>query len=175
MKELETERLFLRRLTPGDAGFVLELLNDPDWLRFIGDRGVRTLEDARDYIVKGPMEMYAQFGLGLLLVEMKEGHAPAGICGLIRRESLEDVDLGFAFLPAFRGKGFAYESAAAALAYGVGVLRLPRIVAITSPENDRSAKLLEKLGFRFEKMIRLSGETEDARLFATGSPRPSES
>jgi RimJ/RimL family protein N-acetyltransferase len=168
MKTLETDRLILRRLAPGDAEFILELLNDPDWLRFIGDKGVRTIEDSRSYIRKGPMEMYDRLGLGLCLVEVKEGSLPAGICGLIKRDSLPDVDLGFAFLPAFRGKGFAYESASAAMAYGRDVLGLDRIVAITSRDNERSMRLLEKLGMRFERMLRLGNDPEEVRLFATG-------
>lgn len=168
MKTLETERLILRRLTPDDAEFILELLNDPDWLRFIGDRGVRTVEDARAYIRNGPMEMYARLGMGLCLVEVKEGGVPAGICGLLKRDYLDNVDIGFAFLPASRGKGFAYESASAAMEYGRNALGLDRIVAITSPDNERSGKLLEKLGLHFERMVRLPNDRAEARLFATG-------
>ena len=168
MKRLETDRLVLRRMTRDDAPFILELVNDPDWLRFIGDRGVRTLGDARAYIEKGPMEMYALYGVGLCVVELKPGGEPIGICGLLRRETLDAPDLGFAFLPAFRGKGYAYESAFATLAHGLRELRFERIVAITSPDNERSGKLLEKLGFRFERMLRLPNESEDVRLFAAG-------
>ena len=153
-------------MTPGDAEFILELLNDPDWLRFIGDRGVRTLEDSLAYIRNGPMEMYERLGIGLCLVELKDGGVPAGICGLLKRDSLDDVDLGFAFLPAFRGKGLAYEAAAAAMAYGRDVVGLDRIVAITSRDNDRSVRLLEKLGMRFERMIRLPNDRGEVRLFA---------
>jgi RimJ/RimL family protein N-acetyltransferase len=154
-KILETDRLILRRLSVEDNEFILELVNDPLWLRFIGDRGVHTLEDARDYILKGPVAMYARLGFGSYLVERKSDGIPLGICGLIKRDALEDVDLGFAFLPEYRAQGYAYESAAAVLAYGQSVFGLKRIVAITSPDNDQSAKLLEKLGFTFEKMIQL--------------------
>ena len=167
MKVLETDRLILRWLSTDDAGFILELLNDPSWLQFIGDRGVRTLEEARDYILKGSLEMYARQGFGLYLTELKESGDPLGICGLIKRDSLEDVDIGFAFLPRFWGKGYAYESASALMAYGKDVLGLKRIVAITSPDNHRSARLLERLGLRFERMIRLPGNTQDIRLFAS--------
>jgi RimJ/RimL family protein N-acetyltransferase len=165
MKVLETDRLILRWLSTDDAEFILELLNEPSFLRFIGDKGVRTLEDARNYILNGPVDMYNRLGFGLYLTELKEGGIPIGICGLIKRDGLEDVDIGFAFLPRFWAKGYAYEAASAVMAYGKDVLGLKRIVAITSPDNDASRKLLEKLGLRFEHMIRLSEETEEVRLF----------
>lgn len=164
-KILETDRLILRKLSVDDAAFILKLVNDPLWLRFIGDRGVHTLADARDYILKGPVAMYARLGFGLYLVERKRDGPPLGICGLIKRDALEDVDLGFAFLPEYRAQGYAYESAAAVLAYGQSVLGLKRIVAITSPDNDRSANLLEKLGFTFEKMFQLPA-ADEVKLFA---------
>ena len=166
MSVLETERLVLRRLTAEDAAFVLELVNDPAWLRFIGDRGVRTVEDARGYILKGPAASYERHGFGLYLTELKEGGAPLGICGLIKRESLEDVDLGFAFLPEFWGRGYASESAAAVLEYARGAFGLKRLVAVTSNDNHASIRLLEKLGFRFERMVRLSADDEEIKLFA---------
>jgi RimJ/RimL family protein N-acetyltransferase len=166
MKVLETERLILRRVTVDDSRFILELLNDPSWLRFIGDRGVRTLDDARDYILKSLVAMYERLGFGLYLTELKVEGAPVGICGLIKRDSLEDVDIGFAFLPKFRGEGYAYESASAVMAYGKRAFGLKRMVAITSPDNYGSARLLEKLGFNFERMIKLSDDGEEVRLFA---------
>jgi RimJ/RimL family protein N-acetyltransferase len=165
LKVLETDRLILRRLSTDDAEFILELLNDPSWLRFIGDKGVRTVADARDYILKGPVEMYDRLGFGLYMTEVKEGHVPIGLCGLIKRDTLEDVDIGFAFLPSYQGKGYAFEAASAVLEYGKNVLGLSRIVAITSVDNDPSAKLLEKLGFRFEKMVRLTNDNQEVRLF----------
>jgi RimJ/RimL family protein N-acetyltransferase len=146
-------------------------LNDPEWLRFIGDRGVRTLEGAREYILKSLVALYERFGFGLYLVELKAGGAPAGVCGLIKRDSLEDVDIGFAFLPQYRGQGYAYESAAAVMAYGKEKLGFKRIVAITSPDNDDSARLLEKLGFKFERVITLTDGGEEVRLFASGDIR----
>jgi RimJ/RimL family protein N-acetyltransferase len=167
LKVLETDRLILRGLSINDAEFILELLNDPSWLQFIGDKGVRTLDDARDYILKGPVEMYARLGFGLYLTELKEGGVPIGICGLIKRDSLEDVDIGFAFLPRFWAKGYAYESASAVMGYGKHVLGLKRIVAITSPDNHSSAKLLEKLGLQFERMMKLSNDAQEVRLFAS--------
>lgn len=165
MKVLETDRLILRWLTLDDAEFVLRLLNEPSWLRFIGDKGVRTIDDARGYILKGPVDMYTRLGFGLYLVELKEEGCSIGMCGLIKRDSLKDVDIGFAFLPGYWGEGYAYEAAAAVLTYGEKVLGLNRIVAITSPDNDRSAKLLEKLGLRFEEMLKLSPDADRVRLF----------
>lgn len=167
MKVLETERLIIRRLTADDSEFMLELLNDPSWIRFIGDKGVRTLDAARDYILQSLVAMYERLGFGLYLTELKGEGLPIGICGLIKRDSLEDVDLGFAFLPNFRGKGYAYESAAAVMAYGKESFGLNRLVAITSPDNDDSARLLEKLGFNFERMVKLSGESAEVSLFAS--------
>lgn len=102
---IQTERLILRQLTPADAPFILQLLNEPSWLQFIGDRGVRTLAEAEQYIINGPIAMYVEYGFGLYVVEQKENPQPMGLCGLIKRPLLEDVDIGFAFLPAFWGKG----------------------------------------------------------------------
>jgi RimJ/RimL family protein N-acetyltransferase len=167
VKILETERLILRRATVDDSAFILELLNEPSWLRFIGDKGVKTLDDARGYILQSLVAMYEQLGFGLYLTELKGESAPIGICGLIKRDSLEDVDIGFAFLPKFWGKGYAYESASAVMAYGKETFSLNRIVAITSPDNYGSAKLLEKLGFNFERMVKLSDDGADVILFAS--------
>ena len=166
MKVLETERLILRRVTVEDSEFILELLNDPSWLRFIGDKGVRTLDDARGYILKSLVSLYERLGFGLYLTELKDEGIPIGICGLIKRDALEDVDLGFAFLPQFRGEGYAYESASAVMAYGKRAFGLNRMVAITTPDNDSSARLLEKLGFNFERMVRLSEDGAEVNLFA---------
>jgi RimJ/RimL family protein N-acetyltransferase len=162
---IETERLVLRRLSLDDAGFVFELLNQPSFLRFIGDKGVRTLDDARDYILTGPIASYERFGFGLYLTTLKEEKIPIGMCGLLKRESLEDVDIGFAFLPAFWAKGYASEAASAVMAYGGNILGIERIVAITSTDNYGSIKVLEKLGLRFERMIRLSEDEPEIKLF----------
>ena len=167
MTVVETERLTLRRLELGDAEFILGLLNDPSFLRFIGDKGVRTLDDAREYISNGPVASYERFGFGLYLTERKEDRVPIGICGLLKRESLKDVDMGFAFLPQFWSKGYAFESASAVMAYGRNVLGLTRIVAVTSPDNGASIRLLEKLGLKFESMARLSEDSPEIRLFAS--------
>lgn len=169
MTVLENERLVVRHLEAADAAFILHLVNDPDWLKYIGNRGVRTTKDAQAYIENGPLTMYAQHGFGLFCVTQKLTGTPVGICGLIKRPSLTDVDLGFALLPAHRDHGYAFESAAAVLAYGLETHNLKRIVALTAPVNPDSIKVLEKLGFTFEQMIRLSADGEESRLFARHS------
>ncbi|WHY63688.1 GNAT family N-acetyltransferase [Cytobacillus firmus] len=166
MKVLETDRLILRWLTPDDAAFILELLNEPAWIRYIGDKGVRTLEDAKNYIVTGPMKMYSQLGFGLFMVEQKEGNTPIGMCGLIKRDSLDNVDIGFAFLSRFQMQGYGFESASAALKYGHDQLDLKRILAITSIDNHASSALLEKIGMKYEGTITL--DAEELKLFASG-------
>ena len=165
MLTLETPRLRLRTLTAEDAAFILELLNEPAWIRFIGDRGVRTLDDAREYILTGPAAMVARLGFGLLAVELKDGGVPTGICGLIKRDTMTEVDLGFALFERHWGRGYAYEAALAVLAHGRDVLKVPRVVALTDPANDRSGRLLEKLGFRFDRMVRFSNRVPESRLF----------
>ena len=145
---------------------MLALLNDPAWIRFIGDRGVRTLAAAAEYIERGPIAMYASHGFGLYLIQLKRGGEPIGICGLVKRDFLEDVDLGFALLPEYRGRGYAPEAAGAVMRYAEAALGLTRLVAITSRENEISAGLLEKLGFRFERMVPFPGESEPLRLFS---------
>jgi len=170
MITLETSRLSLHRLTTDDAEFILELVNDPSWLRFIGDRGVKTLDDARAYILKGPaVSSYERFALGQFLVRRKADGVAIGICGLLKRPALEDVDVGFAFLPQFTRQGYAFEAATAILAYGRRELGLIRIVAVTSPDNSASIRLLEKLGLRFEKNIRLSADAPELRLYGSDS------
>jgi [ribosomal protein S5]-alanine N-acetyltransferase len=165
VKILETERLVLRQMNVGDAGFIFDLVNEAAFIRNIGDKGVQTLQDAQNYILNGPIASYEKFGFGLYLVEWKETAAPIGICGLLKRDSLDDVDIGFAFLEKFWGKGFACESAAAVIEYGRSELGIKRIVAITSPDNEGSIRVLGKIGLRFEKMIRMPGSDEDTRLF----------
>ncbi|HEY1435325.1 MAG TPA: GNAT family N-acetyltransferase, partial [Thermoanaerobaculia bacterium] len=127
MKVFETDRLVLRRLTAEDAPFILEILNDADWLRFIGDRGVRTLDDARHYIATGPVESYARHGFGLFLTALKAGGTPIGLCGLLKRDVLDDVDVGYAFLPQYRGNGYAQEAAAAMLRFARDTVGLARV------------------------------------------------
>ncbi len=161
-----------------DAEFIVELLNDTSFLRFIGDKGVRTSDDARQYIQTGPMDCYERHGFGLWLVELKGSRMPIGICGLLKRDTLSDVDIGFAFLPPYRSQGYASESAAAVMDYGRTVLGLRRIVAITNDDNTGSHRVLEKIGMSFDRMIRLSDDGPEIRLLASdftgvSDPRPS--
>jgi RimJ/RimL family protein N-acetyltransferase len=167
MKVLETERLVLRRLCVEDAAFILELVNDPAWLRYIGDKDVKSVEAARGYIARGPMAMYERVGFGLYLVELRSSGEALGLCGLIKRDTLDDVDIGFAFLPRHRSQGYAREAAAATLDFGRRILGMERIVAIASPDNEPSRRLLERIGMRLERSMRLAGDGEDVNLFAT--------
>lgn len=163
---METERLVLRRLDLDDTAFIFELVNDPDWLRHIGDKNVRSLDDARAYLVNGPLAMYAQHGFGLFAVERREDRALIGMCGLIKRDTLDDVDIGFAYLPAYRAQGYAREAAAATLAYARDALGLKRVVAIVSPANHASARLLERVGLRYERPVRPAADRDPIDLFA---------
>jgi len=171
MKVIETERLILRKMSNDDDAFIIDLLNQPSFLRSIGDKGVRTAADAHRYLQNGPVASYARFGFGLYLVELKDSGAsigiPIGICGLIKRDSLPDVDLGFAFLPAYWSKGYAAEAAKAVLQYGRSVLGLGRIVAITSLDNQDSMKLLGRIGFKEESILKLAEGEPEVRLFAS--------
>lgn len=167
MKILDTPRLTLRELTVEDAPFILQLLNEPSFIRFIGDRNVRTLDDACAYLLNGPITSYQRHGFGLYLVETKTEQIPLGMCGLIRRDTLPDVDIGYAFLPQFGGQGYAFEAAAAILDYGRTVVKLTRIVAIVTPDNERSIHLLNKLGLHFERMIAWPDDGSELKLYAT--------
>jgi RimJ/RimL family protein N-acetyltransferase len=162
---LETDRLRLRRLSIDDADFVLRLLNEPSFIQNIGDKGVRSIEDARAYILNGPIASYEKFGFGLFLVETKESGAPAGICGLLKRDVLEDVDIGYALVPEFWSRGYALEAASGVMSYAVRELGLKRVVAITNPENLGSTRLLEKLGFRYERMVKMTEDAAEIKLF----------
>ena len=166
MRVLKTDRLILRWISADDAPFILELLNDPGWLRFIGDRGVRTTDAAREYILNGPVAMVKRLGFGLYLTERKSDGVPLGICGLIKRDGLDDVDIGFAFLPQFTGMGYATEAATATMVYGKNTFGLKRIVGITSHDNVTSIKLLEKVGLEFEAMVKMPKDSEEVMLFA---------
>jgi RimJ/RimL family protein N-acetyltransferase len=166
---LETERLTIRHLSTDDAPFILELLNEPSFIQNIGDRNVRSIPDAELYILKGPVASYKKNGFGLDLVVLKETGESIGICGLIKRDTLDDVDIGYAFLPRFWSQGYAVESALAVREYGQQVHSLKRIVAITLPENKGSVRVLEKIGLIFEKMIKLDGDDDELMLFAIES------
>jgi RimJ/RimL family protein N-acetyltransferase len=160
-----TERLRIRWFDTRDAPFIVELLNEPSWIRFIGDKGIKTLQDARRYLETGPLRMYDRVGFGLYMVESHKAE-PMGMCGLIKRDTLKDVDIGFAFLPRFWGGGYAYEAASAVMSYGKSVVGLSRVVAILSQDNERSARLLERLGFRFEGLVTPAPGNETLKLYA---------
>lgn len=167
---LKSERLALREFELGDAEFVLDLLSEPAFVRYIGDKGVKTLADARAYIEKGPMDAYGLLGFGLYLVSLSDG-TPIGMCGLLKREELADVDVGFAFLSQYWSQGYAAEAAAAVLDYGRRELNLQRIVGIAAPDNQASICVLEKIGLKFERMIRLSADGPELALFGPAAPQ----
>jgi ribosomal-protein-alanine N-acetyltransferase len=162
---LETDRLRLRRLSVDDAEFILRLLNEPSFIQNIGDRSVRTIEDARAYILKGPIASYEKFGFGLWIVETKSAGLPIGICGLLKRDVLEDVDIGYALLPEFCSQGYAFESASAVMSYAREKLGAKRVLAVVNADNQRSIRLLGKMGFRYERMVRLAEDAPEIKLF----------
>jgi RimJ/RimL family protein N-acetyltransferase len=167
METIESERLSLRLLTLDDAEFILQLLNTDGFIKYIGDRNVRTIEQAKDYLLNGPLKSYMVNGFGLSLAELKTDRTPVGMCGLLKRDYLDHADIGFAFLPKYAGKGYAYEIASEVIHYGLNKLGMVKILAITLPENSSSIKLLEKLGFRYDKNI-ISPETnEELFLYST--------
>ena len=185
MKPIETTRTILRELTADDAEFMLDLLNQPSFIKYIGDRNVRNVEQARDYIETRFIASYKKFGFGLYLVELKNDYeentsesklikskiqnpkSKIGINGFVKRDSLPDADIGFAFLPQYCGQGYAVESAHAVMQYGKDILGLKRVLAITSQDNESSGKLLEKIGLKFEKLILQPPDTEELKLFST--------
>lgn len=169
---LETPRLLVERFTLDDAAFILRLLNDPSFIRHIADKGARTLDDARAYLLSGPLAHYQRHGFGLWRVSERGTGIPIGMCGLIQRDALDDVDLGYALLPEFGGKGYAREAARAVVAYAREVLGLVRLVAIVGDRNERSIRLLETVGFVFERMVRLPPDDENLALYALGAEVP---
>ena len=165
-KILETERLILRQFTLDDAPFILELLNTPTWLQFIGDRNVHSIEDAENYLLNGSLKSYQENGFGFYAVIEKTNIQTIGMCGLIKRDTLPDIDIGFAFLPNLIGKGFGFEIASATLDYALNVLKIKRIIAIVNPENEKSIGLIRKIGMQFEEMIKFGDDGKELMLFA---------
>jgi ribosomal-protein-alanine N-acetyltransferase len=165
LPELETPRLVLRRLEFSDAPFLVRLLNEPSFLANIGDRGVRNVEDAHRYLRDGPLMMYERHGFGLWHAARKSDGAAVGMCGLLKRDSLPDADIGYAYLPEFWGQGYAMEAAEATLAHGHGKFGLKRIIAIVSQHNAGSIRVLEKLGMSFERLHSVSPDEPDVRLY----------
>ena len=165
MALFETERLIIQQFTLNDAPFILELLNSESWIKYIGDRKIRTIEDAEKYLLNGPIKNYSAIGFGLSLVKTKKENISIGMCGLIKRDTLKDVDIGFAFFPQYEGKGYGFESASAVMKNAKDVLKLNRVVAITVNYNHSSIKLLERLGMILEGNIYMPGDTEELMLF----------
>jgi len=162
---LNTERLELRWLTPDDAPMMLAVWNDPAFMRYVADRGVRTLEQARAALEAGPLRLYAEYGYGPFRVRRRVDDTDMGICGLFRREGLDEPDIGFAILPEFCGRGFAFEASVAVLHHARDALELPCVTAIVSPQNDASIGLLEKLGLQYERPIRMPADDHDVSLY----------
>ncbi|WP_345163982.1 GNAT family N-acetyltransferase [Nibribacter koreensis] len=165
MTILETNRLTLHHLSLDDAPFMVELLNDPAWLQYIGDRNVKTLDQARFYLENGPLKSYRDLGFGPYLVRLKENNMPIGTCGLLKRDVLPAPDIGYAFMPDHRGKGYALEAAQGTLLYGRETLGMHTVYAYTTPNNEKSGKLLEKLGFTFERIFHWPETAEALKLY----------
>ncbi|MFC3627058.1 GNAT family N-acetyltransferase [Vogesella amnigena] len=165
MQPIRTSRLILREFTLDDTAVVLGVLNDPDFIRFVTDRGVRSVAQARAYLSEGPLASYARHGHGLWCVERLEDGLALGMCGLIRRDNMPHVDLGYALLQHARGQGYAREAAQACLAHGRDVLQLDRVVAYIDPANSASARVLESLGMRFGGMVAFPGVAGDTALY----------
>jgi RimJ/RimL family protein N-acetyltransferase len=164
MDILETKRLRLRTVTGEDAAFYLELVNDPAFIEHIGDRGIRTEDEARRAIAEGPAAMHEARGHSLYVVVLKETDTPIGMCGLIKRDTLEDVDIGYAYLPRYRGCGYAFEAGQAVLAYAP-TIGIRRVAAITSPQNVASNQLLLKLGLHFERFTHLTPDDQGTNVY----------
>ena len=164
---LETQRLSVREMLPEDAPFFFELANDDDWKRFIGDRNIHTIQDAENYLTERIIPSYTNSGFGFYLVIEKDTETPVGITGFVKRDQLQHVDVGFAFLPIGRGKGYAFESTEAIMQYGYDTLGFSTVMGIANNDNERSHLLLKKLGLKFEKHIKLSQEAEEISLFST--------
>ncbi len=162
---LETDRLQLRELTPADAPFIVELVNTPGWIKYIGERNIKTIEQAIQYLDTGPIKSYRENGFGLWLVEWKENKKPIGMCGFLKRDYLDHPDIGFAFLPDYYGKGFAHEAAQACLSYAQNQLKLKIICAITLPGNRNSIKLLEKIGLKYVQPFLMPVNKEELLLY----------
>ena len=167
MQVIETGRLRLRYFHADDAGFIVRLLNEPSFIEFIGDKGVRTVEEANQYLLDGPLDSYERFGYGLNMVELKETGEPIGMCGLVQRENLDDADIGYAFLEQFWSNGYARESVEVVLQHARQTLGLDRILAIVTSDNHSSIKLLEKVGLTFERMIRMSDDDVELKIFVS--------
>ena len=166
MKILETQRLTLRTINADDDLFYYELVNDPTWLEYIGDKGIRTVAEARNAILEGPCLMQQRLGHSLYVMERKSDGAPLGLCGLIKRDSIPEVDIGYAIRPAYFGHGYTYEAAAAVVAYARDVLGMRRLMGLTNPGNTASINLLAKLGLTFVEHKVLPPDGRPTNIYA---------
>ncbi len=166
MQPITTPRLRLRLLEQADSVFYLRLINDKSFIENIRDKGIRTVDGAWDDIQKGPLESQKLRGFSMYLVELAENATPLGLCGLVKRETLPDADLGYAFMPKFAGKGYAHEAAIAVLELAFQQLNLTKLAAITTPDNLASNKLLQKLGFKIERVGSIGEDTEILNIYA---------
>ena len=162
----ETKRLLVSEFSLKDAPFFLELVNSPNWLKYIGDRNLKTVKDAENYLTNGTLKSYKDNGFGFYKLELKDNNKLIGTCGLVKRDQLEDIDMGFAFLEAFESKGYGFEASVAILKLAKEQFKIKRLVAITLPINTKSIKLLEKLGFTYEKRVKPFEDDEELLLFA---------
>jgi len=166
MNILNTKRLELIRVSEDDAPFIFKLVNTPTFIKYIGDRGVETLDDAKKYILDGPVRSYREFGFGLFLMKLKNDDIPIGMCGLLKRKSLPDVDIGFAIMPEYEKRGYTYEASSAVMEYAENEVGLERIIAITTEENKVSIHLLEKLGLTFEEKLNVDEFKKEMLLYS---------
>jgi [ribosomal protein S5]-alanine N-acetyltransferase len=167
---IDTARLTLRPFTTDDAAFIVELLNSPGWHRWIGDRKVRTIDDAQTYLRNGPIKQQAEHGYALWAIDRRDDGTTVGMCGLVRREGLPDADIGYALLPQHERQGYAREAALATLAFAFDSARLQSVLAVTHPDNAASSRLLESIGLRFERTVQLPKIDGPSSLYAITKP-----
>ncbi len=165
MTLITTDRLVLREFDLEDASFILELVNDQGWLENIGDKNVHSIEDAEQYLLSGPIRSYQENGYGLYMVELKLTNIAVGMCGLVKRDCFKSPDVGFAFVPEYRGLGFASEAGRSVLKYAKSQLSLNRVIGVTSMNNVGSMKALEKMGMQYDSLVSMPGYDEKSRLF----------
>ena len=166
MKIAETQRLILTKITEDDAPFILELMNTPGWLKFIGDRNIKTVSEARDYIKKNQLKCYEDYGFGYYKILLKsENLKPIGTSGLLKRDTLEHIDVGFSLLPNYYKKGYGFEAANTILNLAKTQFKIKTVCAITLPSNIASIRLLKKLGLSLKKEVKPFEDDETLLLF----------
>ena len=167
MQIAETKRLILSKITTNDAAFILELMNSPGWLKYIGDRNIKTVEAATVHIENNQLKCYKTYGFGYYKIQIKaENLKTIGTCGLLKRDELEHVDVGFSLLPNYHGKGYGFEAVTEIMNLAKSEFNMKRICAITLPINKPSIHLLEKLGLSYQKTVKPFDNDEELLLFA---------